>query len=63
MYPISGVFTRFIIDQIGVDTFNAIYAQQDIEGAFTEQGLPLSELIAEFKNELCPLKIEESAIH
>jgi len=52
MYPISGVFTRFIIDKIGIDIFKTIYAQQDIENAFREKGFPLPELIRDFKNAL-----------
>lgn len=50
MYPISGVFTRFIIDKIGIETFKTIYAQQNIENAFLEKGIPLADLISEFKN-------------
>jgi len=50
LYPISGVFTRFIIDKIGIEMFKAIYAEQNIEHAFLENGFPLAELIAEFKN-------------
>lgn len=52
MYPISGVFTRFIVDKIGIETFKAIYAQQNIENAFLEKGLPLADLIAEFKKQI-----------
>jgi hypothetical protein len=52
MYPISGVFTRFIIDRTGIETFKEIYAQTSIEDAFREKGFPLAELIAEFKNTL-----------
>jgi len=58
LYPISGVFTRFIIDKIGIDTFNDIYAQQNIENAFNEKGFPLAELIAEFKNALSAGKLK-----
>lgn len=50
MYAISGVFTRFIIDKIGIETFKTIYAQQNIENAFLENGLPLVDLITEFKH-------------
>jgi len=62
MYPISGVFTRFIIDKIGIGTFKAIYAEQNIENAFLEKGFPLPELIAEFKIALNTksLRINES---
>jgi hypothetical protein len=49
MYPISGVFTRFIIDKIGIETFKAIYTQQNIEQAFVDKGFPLADLITEFK--------------
>jgi len=52
MYPISGVFTRFIIDKIGIETFKTIYAQQNIENAFLKKGFPLTDLITEFKNAL-----------
>jgi len=52
MYPISGVFTRFVINKIGVGTFKKIYAQENIENAFPEAGFPLAGLIAEFKNYL-----------
>jgi len=50
MYPISGVFTRFIIDKIGIETFKAIYAEQNIENAFWEKGFTQADLISEFKN-------------
>jgi hypothetical protein len=50
MYPISGIFTYFIIDKVGLDTFKALYAQPEIENAFRDRGLPLADLIAEFKN-------------
>ncbi|MBS4060233.1 MAG: hypothetical protein KG029_07535 [Bacteroidetes bacterium] len=49
LYPISGVFTRFIIEKIGIGTFKTIYANQNIEKAFTENGYPLTDLIDEFK--------------
>jgi len=52
LYPISGVFTRFVIDKIGMDAFKAIYARQNIINAFTEKGFPITELITEFKNTL-----------
>ena len=52
MYPVSGVFTRFIVDKIGIETFKAIYAQQNIENAFSEKGFPLADLIAEFKTSI-----------
>jgi hypothetical protein len=57
MYPISGVFTRFIVYKIGIDTFKDIYAQQNMEKAFDNAGYPLKELIAEFKNSLDSLKL------
>ncbi len=50
LYPISGVFTRFIIEKIGIEPFKAIYAQQNIENAFLENGFPLEYLITEFKH-------------
>jgi hypothetical protein len=50
LYPISGIFTYFIIDKVGLDTFKALYAQPDIENAFRDRGIPLADLIAEFKN-------------
>ncbi|MFO7621827.1 MAG: hypothetical protein R6W81_11285 [Bacteroidales bacterium] len=50
MYPISGVFTKFIIGKVGMETFKALYAQPDIENAFRDKGLPLADLIAEFKS-------------
>lgn len=50
MYPISGVFTRFIIDKIGIETFKAIYAEQNIENAFWEKGFTQADLISEVKN-------------
>ena len=40
------------IDKIGIETFKAIYAQQNIANAFLEKGFPLAGLISEFKNEL-----------
>ncbi len=52
MYPISGVFTQFIIGKVGLDTFKAMYAQKNIENAFREQGVPLADLISEFKSTL-----------
>jgi hypothetical protein len=52
LYPVSGVFTRFIIDKIGIETFKAIYAQQSIANAFLEKGFPLAGLISAFKNDL-----------
>jgi hypothetical protein len=52
MYSISGVFTRFIIDKIGIEKFKTIYEQKNIENAFSESGFPLAELIVEFKNTL-----------
>ena len=33
----------------GINTFKAIYAQQNIENAFVDKGFPLANLIAEFK--------------
>lgn len=59
MYPISGVFTRFIIDKIGIGTFKAIYAEENIENAFLEKGFPLAELIAEFKIALNTKKLKD----
>ena len=50
MYPISGIFTYFIIEKIGLAAFKVLYAQPDIENAFRDTGLPLVDLIAEFKN-------------
>lgn len=50
LYPISGVFTRFIVEKIGIDTFKTIYARENIENAFYEKGFRLGELINEFKN-------------
>lgn len=50
LYPVSGVFTRFIVDKIGIETFKAIYVQQNIEKAFMENGFPLEDLITEFKH-------------
>lgn len=52
LYPVSGVFTRFIIDKIGIESFKKIYAQENIEKAFSECGFPLAGLIAEFKNDI-----------
>lgn len=52
LYPVSGVFTQFIIDKIGLETFKTIYAQESIENAFFKEGFPLAELITEFKNKL-----------
>lgn len=52
LYPVSGIFTQFIIDKIGIETFKIIYAQESIENAFSEAGFPLANLIAEFKNQL-----------
>jgi hypothetical protein len=52
MYPISGVFTRFVIEKTGIDIFKEIYAQPSIEDAFREKGFQLEELIAEFKDTL-----------
>lgn len=52
LYSISGVFIRFIIDKIGIEAFKVIYAEQSIEKAFLENGLPLEGLITEFKNDL-----------
>lgn len=49
LYPISGVFTRFITSKIGINMFKAIYAQQNIENDLYEKDFPLNELIAEFK--------------
>ncbi len=50
MYPIFRVFTSFIIQKTGIETFKEIYAQQNIENAFSERGFPLSDLVDEFKN-------------
>lgn len=52
LYPVSGIFTHFIINKIGIETFKAIYAKPSIEDAFSENGFPLAELIVEFKNTL-----------
>lgn len=52
LYPVSGVFTQFIIDKISIETFKAIYARENIENAFSEAGFPLVELITEFKNKI-----------
>jgi hypothetical protein len=59
LYPISGVFTRFIVEKIGIDTFKVIYTQQNIPNAFYEKGFPLVELIVEFKNSLNAGRIKE----
>lgn len=50
LYPISGVFTRFIVNKIGIAAFKDIYARENMENAFNEKGIPLAELITEFKN-------------
>lgn len=52
LYPISGVFTHFIIDKIGLEKFKKIYAKENIENAFSEEGFILANLIVEFKNRL-----------
>jgi hypothetical protein len=49
MYPVSGVFTRFVIEKTGIETFKEIYRQSTIEDAFQEKGYPLAELITEFR--------------
>lgn len=59
LYPISGVFTRFIINKIGLDAFKNIYAQQNIENAFAEKGFPLADLIVEFKNTISTKRFKE----
>jgi hypothetical protein len=56
LYAISGTFTKFIIDKIGIDAFKNIYAHENIEAAFQEKGFPLESLIAEFKDSFHKLK-------
>jgi len=52
LYPISGVFTRFVVKKMGIELFKDVYAQKNIEIAFQEKGFSLESLITEFKNSL-----------
>lgn len=52
-YSISGVFVKYIVDKIGFSEFKTVYSQQKIEEYITEEyGMPMDDLIAEFKDQL-----------
>ena len=48
-YSISGVFTAYIIENVGLEAFKAAYAQNCLDELLKSQGLSVSELIDEFK--------------
>jgi hypothetical protein len=49
-YPISGVFVKYIIDKIGLDSFKDLYSKNQIDvNIKVKFGYSLEQLIEEFK--------------
>lgn len=52
-YPISGVFTKYIIDKINFQEFKVCFSQKNLEKYLSDNfHLTMEELIQEFKNSL-----------
>ena len=48
-YNISGVFTAYIIEKVGLEAFKAAYAANSIDDMLELQGLSVQQLIEDFK--------------